>query len=302
MAISEHPAAIFLSAFILIIILSLWRINKRWKRTSLPTNWPLLGMLPGILQNCHRIHAYVTEILTETGGTFDFKFPWYLKMDLLFTSDPANIHHIFSRNFSNYPKGPEFRKIFEILGDGIFSVDFELWEMHRRTTLSFLTHSEFYDLLQRCVWEKIENGLLPVLDCFSKPGAADVVDLQDVFQRLTFDNICRIVLDYDPGTLCIDMPYVKCEKAFNDVIEALLYRHILPEYVWKLQKWLGIGKEKKLVEAWKGFDEFIYPHVDRDNRTTDLGQTDRFNLLASFKKAYEEKASSLTGDEYLRDF
>ncbi|KAL6514029.1 hypothetical protein OROHE_019485 [Orobanche hederae] len=307
MAISEHPAAIFLlSTFILIIILSLLRINKRRKRTSLPTNWPLLGMLPGILQNCHRIHAYATEILTETGGTFDFKFPWYLKMDMLVTSDPANIHHIFSRNFSNYPKGPEFRKIFEILGDGIFNVDFELWEMHRRTTMSFLTHPEFYGLLQRCVWEKVENGLLPVLDYFSKEGAADVFDLQDVFQRLTFDSICRIILDYDPRTLCIDMPYVKCEKAFNDVIEALLYRHVLPEYVWKLQKWLGIGKEKKLVEAWKAFDEFIYPHVDRDIQTPEVGQKDdgpnRFNLLASFKKAYEEKHGNLTRDEYLRDF
>ncbi|KAL3643148.1 hypothetical protein CASFOL_013963 [Castilleja foliolosa] len=293
MATFQYPE-IFLFALTL-IFLSIWRIKTK-KKTSLPTNWPLVGMLPRILQNSHRIHAYATEVLTETGGTFYFKFPSYLNMDMLATCDPANIHYIFSKNFPNYPKGPEFRKYFEILGDGIFNVDLDLWEMHRRITLSFLKHFEFYSLLEKSVWKKVGNGLLPVLDHFSKQGID--FDLQDIFQRLTFDTICELVLDYDPQSLCIELPYVKCEKAFNDAIEALLYRHVLPESVWKLQKRLGIGKEKKLVEAWNAFDEFIYPCVDNLER-----KKGDFNLLASFKKAYEEQ-NGTTSDgsrEFLRD-
>ncbi|GFQ00027.1 alkane hydroxylase mah1 [Phtheirospermum japonicum] len=286
MAIFEYPE-IFLFALTL-ILLCIWR-SKTSKNSSLPTNWPL----------SHRIQAYTTEILTETGGTFDFKFPWYLNMDMLFTCDPANIHHIFSRNFPNYPKGPKFRKIFEILGNGIFNVDFEMWEFHRKTTLSILTHFEFYGLLERSVWQTVENGLLPVLDYFSKQGTD--FDLQDIFQRFTFDSICKVVLDFDPRSLCVEMPYVKCEKAFNDVIEALLYRHLLPESVCKLQKWLGIGKEKKLVEAWKAFDEFIYPLVDHPNEMDP--KTDDFNLLASFRKAHEDNNGTLSDEsrDFLRD-
>ncbi|KAI3816283.1 hypothetical protein L1987_15976 [Smallanthus sonchifolius] len=54
-------------------------------------------------------------------------------MDMLFTTNPLDIHHILTKNFSNYPKGDNFRKIFDILGDGIFNSDGELWETHRKT-------------------------------------------------------------------------------------------------------------------------------------------------------------------------
>ncbi|KAL0398992.1 UNVERIFIED_CONTAM: Alkane hydroxylase MAH1 [Sesamum radiatum] len=98
-------------------------------------------MLPAVLQNLNRVHDYATEVLIECRRTYMFKGPWFSNTDMLFTCDPANIHHVFSKNFSNYPKGPEFRKFFEVLGDGIFNADFELWEIHRRTTLSLLPHS-----------------------------------------------------------------------------------------------------------------------------------------------------------------
>ncbi|KAG8386618.1 hypothetical protein BUALT_Bualt03G0167200 [Buddleja alternifolia] len=297
MAIFEYSVINFLFITLIIIFLSVVLRSRNQKNTSVPTNWPVLGMLPRILQNSHRIHDFVTEILSELGGTFEFKGPWFCNMDMLVTCDPTNIHHIFSRNFSNYPKGPEFRKIFEILGDGIFNADFELWELHRRTTLSFMAHVKFYSLLETAAWHKVETGLLPVLDHFSEQGVD--VDLQDIFQRFTFDSICKLVLDYDSRSLSIDLPYIPSEKAFNDVIEALLHRHVLPESIWKLQNWLRIGKERKLIEAWKAFDEFIYPIID----LSEGEGKDGFNLLKSFRKAYEVNNVSCLGDsrDFLRD-
>ncbi|KAL8033196.1 hypothetical protein ABFX02_13G146500 [Erythranthe guttata] len=297
--IIEYPEFFFI--FVPFFFLYLFRcISGRWKKSSSkPTNWPLVGMLPAVVQNLHRIHDYATTVLTECGGTFEFKGPWFCHVDMVVTSDPANIHHIFSRNFSNYPKGPEFRKMFEILGDGIFNADFELWELHRRTTLSMLTHPEFPAFLEVNVWHKVQTGLLPVLDYFAESG--DYFDLQDVFQRLTFDGICKLVLDYDPCSLCVDLPYIPSEKAFNDAIEALLYRHVLPETIWKLLKWLQIGTERKLLEAWKAFDEFIYPLIPNSSKE----ESDDYNMLASFRKAYEEKLStglSTTTTKTTRDF
>ncbi|KAL0353413.1 UNVERIFIED_CONTAM: Alkane hydroxylase MAH1 [Sesamum angustifolium] len=283
MAIFGYPEIfLFTFTFSTILLTAVLR-SRSWRKSSVPTNWPLVGMLPWLLRISRRVHSSVTQLMNECGGTFELKGPWFCNMDMLITSDPANIHHIFSRNFSNYPKGPEFRKIFDVLGDGIFNADFELWELHRRTTHSFFSHATFHTLLGRAVWGKVETGLLPVLDSFWKQGVA--VDLQDILQRFTFDNICKLVLDYDPQSLSIDLPYVPCEKAFNGTVEALLYRHILPEGVWKLQKWLGVGKERKLIEAWKAFDEFIYPHVTLG----DGEQKDDSKLLTTFRKAYEEK-------------
>ncbi|KAM7493610.1 hypothetical protein LguiB_028219 [Lonicera macranthoides] len=150
-------------------------------RSSVPTNWPLVGMTPGLLRNAHRIHEFITDVLKETGGTFLLKGPRFANLDMLVTADPANIHHILSKNFSNYPKGPQFRKIFDVLGDGIFNSDSELWALHRKTTISLMNHAEFHDLLERVIWHKIEKGLLPLLEHFSRKASA--VDLQDLFHR-----------------------------------------------------------------------------------------------------------------------
>ncbi|KAL7136458.1 hypothetical protein ABFS83_10G032300 [Erythranthe nasuta] len=302
MTIFEYPEIFLFFIPVNILVLCVWRICKRksgGKKTSLPTNWPLVGMLPAIQRNRHRMQDYITEILIESGGTFQFKFPSFFNMDTLVTSNPANINHIFTKNFSNYPKGPEFKKIFEELGDSIFSVDNELWEFQRRTTHSFMTHPEFNSLLESVVWQKVENELLPVLDRFLQWNID--FDLQDVFQRFTFDSICTLVLDFDPKSLCVDLPVVPSMKAFCDSIEAVFHRHILPEFVWKLQRGLGIGRERKFLEGREIVDEFIYPLLSINN------DNDNLNLLTNFTKAYEEKnvSSLLRGDssrnKFIRD-
>nr|WET52747.1 cytochrome P450 96A270 [Callicarpa americana] len=291
MALYENPEFFLI---IPLIVYLLYLLSRRGKISSEPTNWPLVGMMPAFVQNLHRGHDKVTEVLSECGGTYEVKGPWFCNMDMVFTSDPANIHHVFSKNFSNYPKGPELRKIFEILGDGIFVADFELWEIHRKTTLSQLTHAKFSSSLERTVWHKVETGLLPVLDYFCKQGTD--FDLQDIFQRFTFDNICEFVLDYDPCSLSIELPYVPCEKAFSNVAEPLLQRYLIPETIWKLQKWLKIGNEKKLMEASEAFDEFIYPHIRLKNGE----QENDFNILKAFEKVYKEK--NIGPPDGLRDF
>ncbi|XP_057765280.1 alkane hydroxylase MAH1-like [Salvia miltiorrhiza] len=269
---------------------------RRGKTPSEPTTWPVLGMLPAVLLNLRRIHDYATEVLTECGGTYMFRGPWLCNIDMLVTCDPANIHHVFSRNFSNYPKGPEFRKIFDILGDGIFGADFELWEIHRKTTLAQLTHADFNAYLQRTVWHKVETGLFPVLDHFCAEGKD--LDLQDVFQRLTFDNICKFVVDYDPCSLRPDLPFLPCEKAFSTIAEPLLHRHLVPEWMWRLQKWLNVGDERTLARAALALDDFIYPRVASGSGEDNI---DGVNVLKAFEKVYRERNMGASNGS-LRDF
>ncbi|KAL8046151.1 hypothetical protein ABFS82_08G161900 [Erythranthe guttata] len=283
---------------IILLIIILFKLiittSKKTTATSQPTNWPLIGMLPTIVRNLHRAHDKLTEVLIECGATFLLRGPWFFDTDILFTSDPANIQHIFSKRFSNYPKGSEFRNKFEILGDGVFSSDFELWELQRRTILSIISHAKFHTSLERNVWEKIETGLIPVLDYFSGQGI--VVDLQEIFQRFAFDNICQLVLEYDPGSLSAALPYIPCEKAFSIALQPLMYRHVLPEIIWKMQKWLNIGNEKKLSESWKAFDDFIYPIISSKEKIN-------LDVFTAFRNAYENNNNNFSGDsrKFLRD-
>ncbi|KAM3288505.1 hypothetical protein P3S67_021935 [Capsicum chacoense] len=180
--------------------------NKWWKSSSVPINWPVVGMLPGLIRNAHRIHEFTTDILVEYKGTFMFHGPLFSNLNMLNTSDPANIHRILSRKFSNYQKGPEFRKIFYILGNGIFNVDYELWEIQRKITLSILGHAKFQKLLERNMWEVIDNSLRPTFDVFAEQGT--VFDSQDIFHRFDFDVISKMLLDHDPK-VCL-LIYLMC--------------------------------------------------------------------------------------------
>ncbi|KAI3778489.1 hypothetical protein L2E82_07831 [Cichorium intybus] len=159
------------------------------QRTVIPTNWPILGMMPKILINAHRIHDYATDILLQSSGTFRVKGPWFANMDLLLITNPLDVYHVLSKNFNNYPRGDAFRKIFRFLGDGLISSDGRLWEINHKVTISVLKHAGFQDFLETVVWNKVENGLLPILESICERCTA--ADLQDIFQRFTFDTICK---------------------------------------------------------------------------------------------------------------
>ncbi|CAF2272351.1 unnamed protein product [Brassica napus] len=199
-------------------------------RDNLLRNWPVLGMLPGLLVEFHRIYEFSVEILRSSNLTFTFKGPWYSGMDMLFTVDQANIHHIVSSNLSNYTKGPDFKEVFDVLGDGILTADSELWKNLRKASKVMFSHQGFRRLLM-------------------KEGA--VVDLQDVFVRFTFDTTLVMVTgSADPRSLCVEMPEAdEFAKALNDVGEGVMYRHVKPRFLWKLQRWVGFGQEKKLSKA-----------------------------------------------------
>ncbi|XP_073057564.1 alkane hydroxylase MAH1-like [Primulina eburnea] len=225
------------------------------KKKSTPINWPVLGMLPGLLAHRNRIHDFITECLQQNGGTFVFKGPWFGNMDMFYTCDPANIHYILSKNFQNFTKGSGFKKILDILGDGIFMAEFESWEKQRKIAMSLFNQAGYQKFVGATIWRKVDSGLISILNHFSEMGME--VDLQELFQRFSFDCSCILILGHDPASLHVDLPYMREEKAFADAEEAVLRRHLRPEWLWQLEKWFQMGKEKKLSEAKKNLDLFI---------------------------------------------
>ncbi|KAM3713484.1 hypothetical protein ACJW30_01G261500 [Castanea mollissima] len=290
---------IFVAIFLCFLFLSQWR----WSKTRTITNWPIVGMLPGILQNLSNVHEYFTWLLKHNGGTFEFKGPWFTGMNTMLTSDPMNIHHICSKNFSNYPKGSEFQEIFDVLGDGIFTSDHDSWRYQRKLLQTLLKDNKFKLFFEEGVKGKVEKGLIPILDYVSSLGIE--VDLQDIFQRFTFDSVCLTVLGHDPNCLSIEFPEVAHSKAFDELEKSLLYRHFVPERWWKLQKKLQIGSEKKLSDAWKVLDEFVNECIStkRDELTLKKEEL-KFNLFTTI--VMEEKDEEMNGNitksnKFLRD-
>ena len=289
---------ILVAIFLCFLSLCHWR----WNKAVFITNWPIVGMLPGLLLHASHVHEFVTRVLKHYEGTVEFKGPWFTGMDFMITSDPMNIHHICSKNFSNYPKGPKFREIFEPLGDGIFTSDNDSWRNQRKLLHSLIRQSKFQLYFEEAIKGKVERSLISVLDHVSSLGIE--VDLQDVFQRLTFDTACLIVVGYDPNCLSIKFPEVEFLKGFDEVEECLLYRHLVPQRCWKFQRWLRIGTEKKLLSACKIFEQHLYERISsKREELTQKKEEAEFDLLTAM--VMEEQEGEMSGitksNKFLRD-
>ncbi|XVE86644.1 hypothetical protein DITRI_Ditri18aG0051200 [Diplodiscus trichospermus] len=263
-------------------------------------------MMPELLLNIHQIHDKCTEVLKISHCTYLFEGLYFAKMDVLCTCDPANIHYIMSSNFNNFPKGSKFKQIFDILGDGIFNADMDLWKNQRKTAQGFMKHQLFHHFLSRTSRAKVEKGLIPVLEHVAKRGL--VVNLGDVFKIFTVDSTCILVTGYDPGCLSLDFPQVHFAEALDDAEEALFYRHVMPLSFIKLQRWLNLGQEKKYKQAWKVLDDVIAEYICQKSKELDklsqgliseIGE-DGVDLLTSYI-TQEESTGLKCDDKFLRD-
>ncbi|KAJ9535416.1 hypothetical protein OSB04_un001467 [Centaurea solstitialis] len=277
---------------LLLILVSFLTLKYRRHRnnTTSITNWPIVGTIPGVLVNIHRVHDLITGGLKRDGGTSMVKVPWFGHWNILITADPANINHILSKNFANYPKGDKFSKIFDFLGDGILNADGKLWEINRKVSLSVLKSAGFQSVLETITWNKVEKGLLPVLESVCEHGKE--VDLQEILQRFYFDTICKLFMDKDFETLSLDFPSHPCLKAMTEVDEALFIRHFMPPCLWKLLKLLRLGKEKKLSDGRRICDEYIYECLaEKQNEYNKINssqaQDGKFMVYTAFMRALE---------------
>ncbi|KAH7281989.1 hypothetical protein KP509_35G006900 [Ceratopteris richardii] len=230
---------------------------QRWRSTrGRPTNWPVLGMLPAMLINLDHIHDWVASLLISNSGTFLFQGPWFSDMRYLYTADPRNIEHALRTNFDDYPKGKGFSDIFlDLLGQGIFNTDGELWRIHRKVTSLQLNSRLCREFSDSAIFSMVENKLLPLLDCFCKEGLR--FDLQDILLRLTFDTICLVGFGEEVGCLSPELPVSAFAKAFETTLECTMFRFFLPLRWWQTLRRLRLGKERDMPEAMRVVDRFF---------------------------------------------
>ncbi|KAF3341491.1 Alkane hydroxylase MAH1 [Carex littledalei] len=275
-------------------LLFLYYLYNNFLVSHPPVNFPIVGMLPSLLANVQQFHDWIANSLLVNGNLY-FRGPWFSGMEYFFTSDPANVHHIFTQNFQNYPKGGDFLEIFEVLGDGIFNTDGDSWRFQREKLQLAMSQKSFRTFIAKTTRDKIENALLPF---FSQTVEHDrVIDLQDMFSRLSFDMSCILSFGTDPGSLSMDLPVVPFGRAVDDASAAIFYRVSRPAVFWKLLKFLGIGQEKKLAKARVVIDQFIAEAIEKRKHEMNEGKHVCPDLLSSYLNDEDIPNSN----EFLRD-
>ncbi|MFS8029635.1 putative unspecific monooxygenase [Helianthus anomalus] len=258
-----------------------------------PRVWPVLGSLPGLIQNANRMHDWISDNLRMCGGTYQTcisPIPFLARKQGLVTvtCDPKNLEHILKAKFDNYPKGPTWQAVFhDLLGEGIFNSDGDTWLFQRKTAALEFTTRTLRQAMARWVSRAIKLRFCPILKTAQLEGKP--VDLQDLLLRLTFDNICGLAFGKDPQTLSPGLPENSFASAFDRATEASLQRFILPETIWKLKKWLRLGMEVELSQSLSHVDKYLTGVIN--TRKLELlnseSQTPHDDLLSRFMKKKE---------------
>ncbi|PWA74743.1 hypothetical protein CTI12_AA248890 [Artemisia annua] len=113
-------------------------IYKQQHGKNMKKYHPTAGTVFDLFMNLDRLHHYMTDLAE--------KYKTYRLINLfhgeVHTSDPANVEYILKTNFKNYGKGKHNHSVMEdLLGDGIFTVDGELWRQQRKQAC-FLNRSD----------------------------------------------------------------------------------------------------------------------------------------------------------------
>ncbi|XP_074586552.1 noroxomaritidine synthase-like [Curcuma longa] len=273
-------------------------LNRR-RSSAWPINWPFIGMLPAIVVNFPGLHDYIAHLHRHVSCTEMFRGPWFLGADLLLTCDPDNVNHIFNANFVNYPKGDQFREVFDILGHGLFNVDGDSWKFQRKIANTLLGYRNFRTYAIGATREKAEKALIPLL--LHKSECGEPMELQEIFTRLAFDVTCLTAFGDDPGSLSLQLPDISFSTALDDAWEALFFRHTVPKSWWKMMKWINVGTEKKMANARKVIDQNISQRISQKRQEINA-KISKADLLASYMEVAEGVKDKVEDtDKFLRD-
>ncbi|GAB2221906.1 hypothetical protein Droror1_Dr00013100 [Drosera rotundifolia] len=295
--------AIFLYAIVPAILCFIFLRNFfNHKNTAILTNWPLLGMLPGVLSNYHRILDFVVDGFDRIpDAVFLFKGPWFCDLDMLVTCYPDDVRYMTSTHSSNFIRGPRSKKNFDLLGDSFFNAEGAEWRYHLRILKVFFSGKQFMDYWANANVDKVVGSLVPILDRTTAAASEDPeagIDLQELFQRFFYDMSFQVAFGHDPNSLSLQWPDLSGARALNEAMEAVFLRHLLPESVWKIQRLLEFGEEKKLKRAKEILNNVVRQHVSKKHELLASRVGDDHDVISTYINEDKELKSG-KNDEIL---
>ncbi|OUZ99319.1 Cytochrome P450 [Macleaya cordata] len=299
----KWPEFYLLVFFCFLISIRLYLKNKN----QVLVHWPIVGILPSLLQNAHRIHDWTVDISNTFGGTIIGRGTIFRCLEILFTCDPRNVKYILSTNFSNFHKGSDYIEAFDLLGEGLFSADSHFWFAQRRIARMTFNSKMVRNIISNTGQKVVQDSLLPLLAHVAKQSS--VVDLEDMFLRYAFDTSITIIFGRNPNYLSTSFPSNELANAMDDASEAIFYRHIVPSSWWKLCRRLMIGSnERKLAKARRTIDQLLAKYITakREDMLAAKGSTEETDLLQVYMGLKEGEKdelllSKMSCDKFFRD-
>ena len=227
------------------------------------------------------------------GGTRDFS-----------VMDPEDREYILRTNWKNYTKNVQgvvgFQEMFaEILGQGIFAVDGDMWQDHRKVAAHLFSANGLRSKMERSF---TEHGSKLTELLAATAGTGRVVDWQDVMAGLTFETICQIAFGVDPNALEPGMRGVKIDflVQFDRAQQMCGLRFVLPVPVWQSMRWLNVGGERVLRSDVAEMRKYVQRIID-ERRASGTWATSEDLLSMYIQTARASGKAYIETDDYLID-
>ncbi|KAH1227878.1 Cytochrome P450 94C1 [Glycine max] len=200
------------------------------------------------------------------------------------------MEYMLKTNFKNFPKEKNFSTILrDFLGKGIFNVHVDTWRFQKKMASLHLNNHSLVTSLAVKIINKHAHPLL------QKNNALGVMlDLQDVFQRFSFDNIYRFSFGLDPDCLTRQSGFTPVfVKNFDLTLKLFAERATTGSpFVWKLKRLLNLGSRKQLKKAVRVINVLVREVIQQRCKK---GFSKNKDLLSSFLLAGRDTvASALT--------
>ncbi|PIA50249.1 hypothetical protein AQUCO_01300768v1, partial [Aquilegia coerulea] len=261
-------------------------------------HWPFLGSIPSLVSNSHRLPEWTSQVFMSLGrgnGSYFIRGPAISNFNFLVTCHPQNIEYILKTNFSNFPKGEESKEIFDVLGDGLGNADGQSWLSQRKLAHKYINSTDFRGFVASTSQRVVAQALVQLLAHVADNNS--VVDLQDICTRFAFECNMSTSFGRGEGYLSSQLPTNELSQALDDIHEALIFRHILPKFLWKFLRFLNVGREGDYAKGWKKIDQLFEEYISQKKECLNKG-AEMKDLLSIYIKYLDEP---LRNDKFLMD-
>lgn len=217
------------------------------------TSLPLIGnTLDLMLRHRERIYDWLLEQSRSNNGR-----PWRAKVlgrpPVIVVTSPEMVESVLKTHFDHFEKGAFISAITEdVLGHGIFVVDGALWMHQRKTASNLFTARTIRDVMHDIVRERCQALLSKLRECEGR--SVDVKRLLDYF---TMDVFAKVGFGVDLHGLEKDGDS-EFRDAFDRCSRRVVERFQQPMVVWKLMRWLNIGRERQHARDVKVLNDFAF--------------------------------------------
>jgi cytochrome P450 len=280
-----HPVAVAvtLAIFVVNALILIWWYHPLYGSNIGPPVFPILGSITLLLKSRDHFLENTVELI-KNSPTHTIRFVRPGGTAVYSTAHVENVEYILKTRFENFVKG-EYLGIMlgDLLGNGIFNVDGHLWKLQRKLASHEFTSRSLREFGFECADRELQDRLVPILTTQSSTAA--IVDLQDLFLRFNFDNICQLGFGIDPYCLSPSLPAVRFADAFDAATELSVKRFGMLPITRALRQYFNLGTERKLREKVAIVNEFAHEVIQaRRAEFATNASLQREDLLSRFMR------------------